>query len=239
MISYLNRPPPHFRPSSRSRPAPAPAPASARSPRQRTGRGQEPPAPWPPAYGSARRVAAVAPTAAPRLQNGRSERCSRHPHHFRSPLLAFASRSSARRGSRRAITAAVPPSLLHLSSIRHTPGSASPSAFPDANRLHGSCSGEGQFGRAPPLLPPWPLLAGARGRSSSVVLLPPFFPCHGRLHLADLVRASSATTVACTGRPPCDRTAAPPCAPASSMPSSSGHMLGTIGFASLQGSCWW
>jgi hypothetical protein len=43
--------------------------------------------------------------------------------------------------------------------------------------------------------------------------------------------------VACTGRPSCDSTAAPPCVPTSSMPSSSSHMLSTFGFASLRGSC--
>jgi hypothetical protein len=232
MVSYLNGPPPHFRPSGRSRPAPAAArarrtsaPAAVRSHPPRGHRRTAPPDTWPPRLRHASKTAG--PSAALAIL------AISAPH-----LLAFASRSLARRGSRRAIAAAVPPSFLHLSSIRHTPGSASSSTFPDANRLRGSCSGEGQFGRAPPL-PPWPPLAGARGWSSSVVLLPPFFPCHDRLHLADLMRASSVTTVACTGRPPCDRTAAPPCAPASSMLSSSGHMLGTIGFASLQGSCSW
>jgi hypothetical protein len=189
------------------------------------------PRPWGPRSGAACPVATdvrLRPTRGLGAPHGRSTLI----------LLAPAACSAARHGSRRAVAAVVPPSLLHLPRFATPP--APPRPRLSRTRTISAVHAQVRANLVVFLLrcPPWPPLADARGRSS----LHPFFlfglEHKHRLHLAVLVRASLAATTACTGRPPCASAASPPCTPASSVPSSSGRTWSTPGFTSQRGTRW-
>jgi hypothetical protein len=105
---------------------------------------------------------------------------------------------------------AVPAQRPRLPSIRLATTFAIFSFVRNVHQRLESSYGEALSGVFPLRCSPRPPLADVRGRSS-LHPLSLFGLCHQhRLHLAVLVRASSAATTACAGQPPCVSTTSPP-----------------------------